>query len=208
MNQLRSKLITMCGRMPGKLEIVILFVSYRTRKQRCGIYFSIFLLCGLSMLSNALPIQAEQTSEYRLKVAFLYNFAAYTEWSDLHNQVLNLCIHGENPFGENLHHLQQKKINEYELVIRHTENIAELSGCQIVFITRSAANNLSEIINLLNGKPILTIADAPGSSQQGVVLNMTVKEGKVIFEANVAMAKKNGLKLSSQLLRFAVEVYQ
>jgi hypothetical protein len=37
---------------------------------------------------------------------------------------------------------------------------------------------------------------------------MSIKKGKVTFEANMASAKRNGLKLSSQLLRFASEVYQ
>ena len=209
LNQLMSNPIMMRDCIPlGKLEAVIFHISHRARKQVCGIYFLISLFWGVLILSHAPLIQAEQTAEYRLKVAFLYNFAVYTEWPDPHNKVLNLCIHGEDPFGENLQHIRHKKVNEHELLIRHTENIEDLPSCQIIFITRSAVNNLSDIINLLNGKPILTIADTPGSSQQGVVLNMIVKEGRVIFEVNIASAKKNGLKLSSQLLRFAIEVYQ
>lgn len=178
------------------------------RKSIIVIYFAILLLHSLLLLSYSPSVQAEHPSEYRLKVAFLYNFAAYTEWPNAHDPVLNLCIHGEDPFGENLQHIRQKRINEQELLIRHTKNIDELPGCQIVFITRSVVDNLGNIINVLNGKPILTIADTPGVGQQGVALNMAIKEGKVIFEANLAVARKSGLRLSAQLLRFATEVYQ
>jgi hypothetical protein len=208
LKQLISRLIVQCTRIPGKPATVISHDPNRHRRRSFIISCSALLACWYLLLSYSPIAQAQQPSEYRLKVAFLYNFAAYTEWPSLPEKVLNLCIHGDNPFGEDLQHLRQKKVNEYEIMIRQTNNVEELATCQIVFITRSAASNLSEIINKLNGKPILTIADTPGTSRQGVMLNMSIKEGKVTFEANDAMAKRNHLKLSSQLLRFATEVYQ
>lgn len=150
----------------------------------------------------------EQPSEYRLKVAFLYNFAAYTTWPTPPDHNLMLCIHGEDPFGENLQHLQGKKINEHDILIKYTRNIMDLPHCHIVFITQSVIDAVDDIIKQLQGMPILTIADSPGAGRQGVVLNMAIKEGKVTFEANIAMAKRNRLNLSSQLLRFASEVHQ
>ncbi|QOJ21070.1 MAG: YfiR family protein [Gammaproteobacteria bacterium] len=171
-------------------------------------HFAIRLLCCVSLLIPAPLIQAEQPSEYRLKVAFLYNFIAYTEWPEQHSVNLNFCIYGDDPFGEHLQHLRGKKTNEREIVIRHIKNIEDLTACQVVFISRSVVHNLHAILNQLNDKPILTVSDSPNASQQGVVINMSIKEGKVAFEANIASAKRNGLKLSSQLLRFASEVYQ
>lgn len=166
--------------------------------------FVFFLQLGIASSMHA----EEQPSEYRLKVAFLYNFAAYTTWPDPPNQDLTLCIYGDDPFGENLQHLQGKKINEHDILIKHTKNLMDLPDCQMVFITQSVVNEVDGIIKNLQGMPILTIADSPGTGRQGVVLNMTIKEGKVTFEANIAMAKRNGLNLSSQLLRFASEVFQ
>ncbi|HMV13198.1 MAG TPA: YfiR family protein [Nitrosomonas sp.] len=52
------------------------------------------------------------------------------------------------------------------------------------------------------------MADSPGACHQGVILNMNVNNEKVTFEANLMMAKKAGLNLSSQLLRLATEIYQ
>jgi hypothetical protein len=168
------------------------------------VIFVLFLQLGIASSIHA----EEQASEYRLKVAFLYNFAAYTTWPDPPDRDLALCIHGEDPFGANLQHLQGKKINEHDILIKHTRNVMDLPDCHIVFITHSAINAVDGIIKHLEGMPILTIADSPGVARQGVVLNMAIKEGKVTFEANIAMAKRNGLNLSSQLLRFASEVYR
>ncbi len=169
--------------------------------------FSILVLC-CSLLMHSSWTQAEQPSEYRLKVAFLYNFMAYTEWPGQQSVNLNFCIYGDDPFGEHLQHLRGKKTNEQEIVIRHTKNIEDLAACQVVFISRSMVHNLNAVLNQLNDRPILTVSDSPNASLQGVVINMSIKEGKVAFEANIASAKRNGLKLSSQLLRFASEVYQ
>lgn len=194
-----------------------------TNKQWKGVIFTNSRRLTRRLLASCLTIMAvfclltsyqpyahaeEQPSEYRLKVAFLYNFAAYTTWPNPPDRDLALCIHGEDPFGANLQHLQGKKINEHDILIKHTRNIMDLSDCHIVFITLSAINAVDGIIKHLEGMPILTIADSPGAGRQGVVLNMAIKEGKVIFEANIAMAKRNGLNLSSQLLRFASEVYR
>ncbi|MGZ0017982.1 YfiR family protein [Nitrosomonas sp. wSCUT-2] len=166
--------------------------------------FSLLLqLCTPSFL-----YAEEQPSEYRLKVAFLYNFAAYTTWPNPPDRNLTLCIHGEDPFGQNLQHLHGKKINEHDILIKYTRNIIDLTDCHMVFITQSVIKDVDDIIKQLQGMPILTIADSPGAGRRGVVLNMAIKEGKVTFEANIAMAGKNRLNLSSQLLRFASEVHQ
>ncbi len=172
----------------------------------CSISF--LLLCWLFSANHVSLAQVDQPSEYRLKVAFLYNFAIYTEWPSLRHAAFHLCIHGEDPFGEHLQHLQQKKVNDRKILIQYTKGIEDLFDCQIVFITRSVSDDLENIINSLDGKPILTISDSSGSDRRGVALNMTVKEGKITFVANVTVAKKAGLNFKSQLLRFASEVYR
>ena len=171
-------------------------------------YFPILSLCLFLFASYSALVHAEQPSEYRLKAAFLYNFFIYTEWPNLPDQTLNLCIYGEDPFGENLQYVKSRKAHEREIVVRHTKNVDDLSGCQVVFISKSHIANLGSIMKRLGGLPILTIADVPDVGQQGVILNMAIKEGKITFEANLAATKRNGLKLSSQLLRFATKVYQ
>ncbi len=187
---------------------VAAFLGKDLNKNRFHPYhFSILALCCLSLIHSPW-IHAEQSSEYRLKVAFLYNFIAYTEWPERHSINLIFCIYGDDPFGEHLQHIRGKKTSEQEIVIRHTKNIEDLVSCQVVFISRSVIHDLNTILNQLNDKPILTVSDSPNASRKGIVINMSIREGKVAFEANIASAKRNGLKLSSQLLRFASEVYQ
>ena len=99
-------------------------------------------------------------------------------------------------------------VNDRAITIHRTNNIDRLDSCQLVFISRSSIDNLKAVINTLQGKPVLIVADSPGTIQQGVTLNMEIKDEKVTFEANLKVARKASLNLSSQLLRFATSVLQ
>ncbi|MXS82845.1 YfiR family protein [Nitrosomonas oligotropha] len=166
------------------------------------------LLCGacLALSSNA---HADEAAEYTLKAAFLYNFAIFTSWPDRTTDNFNLCIYGKDPFSQDLDSLMRKKnINERKVIIHRMNTIDQLDRCQLVFISRAAIGDLAGVIHSIQDKPVLTVADSPGVSEQGVVLNMNVKNDKITFEANLNRARKAGLNLSSQLLRLATEVHQ
>ncbi|MDV6342595.1 YfiR family protein [Nitrosomonas sp. Is24] len=166
------------------------------------------LLCSASiaLASNA---HADESGEYMLKAAFLYNFAIFTSWPERSMDNFNLCIYGKDPFNRDFDSLMQKKnVNERKVIIHRINTTDRLDQCQLVFISRSAIGDLAGVINSIKDKPVLTVADSPGVSEQGVVLNMNVKDDKITFEANLNRARKAGLNLSSQLLRLATEVHQ
>jgi hypothetical protein len=164
------------------------------------------LLVALLILPGA--ARADTLAEYRLKAAFLLNFVTFTEWPAGVGNALNLCIFGPDPFGDNLDKLQGKSVAGRILVVRRTNSVSSLADCQVVFITRLVSGSLPRVLDYLDGKPVLTIADTPGAARQGVALNMDTEQSKVTFEANLGAARGNGLGLSSKLLRLAREVYQ
>lgn len=172
-------------------------------------FAKLYLLLYWVIISYSSPALAEETPEYTLKAAFLYNFSIFTTWPDHSIDTFNLCIYGKDPFGMDLDTLMQKKrINDRTISIHRTNDIDHLDSCQLVFVSRLSIGNLKNVINTLQDKPVLIVADSPGAIQQGVALNMEVKDEKITFEANLKAARKAGLNLSSQLLRFATAVLQ
>ncbi len=165
------------------------------------------LLCGFAPVNYLPSAHAEQLSEYRLKTAFLYNFATFTQWPENNQSEFNVCIYGQNPFNGHLDNLQEKKISDRPINVSFRQFPDSLDDCQLVFVSRSEIPNLKRILEALDDKPILTIADTPNACQKGVALNMGIEEGKVIFEANLVAAEAVGLSFSSQLLRFAKKIY-
>lgn len=151
---------------------------------------------------------ADELPEYRLKAAFVYNFALFTEWPAAAGNTLHLCVFGPDPFGAELDGLQGKAVGERRIALQRKIGLDGLKGCDIVFIPPAAAAQLPRVLQALEGQPVLTVADSTGAARQGVALNMAVSQNKVSFEANLKAARAAKLNLSSKLLRLATEVIQ
>ncbi|EHQ52807.1 hypothetical protein ECTPHS_08953 [Ectothiorhodospira sp. PHS-1] len=181
-------------------------------RPRLGDVQQMRMLTRLLCLSFFLCLPTQGTtgpySEYQLKAAFLYNFALFTEWPDQVGDTLYLCVHGRDPFGEDLAKLDHRSVGTRTILTRHTLTLTELQSCQMVFISSAAIGQLPQILGTLEGAPVLTVADTPGAMRQGVALNMVRQHNRIAFEANLMAARAHGLNLSSRLLRLATEVEQ
>lgn len=147
-------------------------------------------------------------NEKALKVAFLYNFALFTEWPPAVGSTLNLCILGTEPFGKELEELQGKAVGARSLALQRKASGAPLKGCHVLFVSAQAIGDLARVLEEVRASPVLTVADSPGAARQGVALNMVVVQNRITFEANLLAARSAGLGLSSKLLRVATEVIQ
>jgi hypothetical protein len=165
-------------------------------------------LWALATIGMALAAHGEGLPEYRLKAAFLYNFAAYAEWPAELGGTLNLCIYGRDPFGTEADALNGKKVGQRTLAVYRKLQADALKGCQLVFIANASSEQVRHVLDVLRGLPVLTVADTPGALQYGVTLNMNLTQDRVTFEANQRAAREVRLDLSSRLLRLATEVQQ
>ena len=163
---------------------------------------------GLALIAFAPAALSDDLPEYRLKAAFLYNFALFTEWPAGIGSTLTLCVYGQDPFGAEIDALQGKPVGDRHMVVRRVISVEGLTACQVVFITDSSGDGISRALSALRGATVLTIADAPGAAKRGVALNMNVVNNKITFEANLTAARAANVKLSSKLLSLATEVLQ
>jgi YfiR/HmsC-like len=172
---------------------------------RHGPSFAPWLL-SLLLLSLAPRAWSDGLPEYRLKAAFLYNFAMFTEWPPQVGNTLNVCVYGEDPFGPEIDGLEGKAVGERRIVVHRRTSIESLKGCQVVFVASSAASTLPNVTASLRGNAVLIVADSPGAANQGATLNISVVMGRTTFEANLEAARNAKLVLSSKLLRLATKV--
>jgi hypothetical protein len=163
---------------------------------------------GLALAAFAPAALSDDLPEYRLKAAFIYNFALFTEWPAEVGSTLNLCVYGRDPFGEELDALQGKAVGDRRIVVSRITNLEGLTACQVVFIVGPSGDGIARVLSSLRGASVLTIADAPGAAQQGVALSMSVVKNKITFEANLTAARAANVKLSSRLLSLATQVLQ
>ncbi|HQS33181.1 MAG: hypothetical protein B7X59_01185 [Polaromonas sp. 39-63-203] len=166
------------------------------------------LLLGSISLWFVPAVMSQELSEYKLKAAFLYNFAAFTEWPPHVGSVLNLCVYGRDPFDAEIDGLNGKSIGQRKIVVQRKNNSGTATGCQIVFIADAEIDQLPRLLDSLRGLPALTVTESRGGARQGAALNMNLVHGKVTFEANLVAARAAGLHLSSRMLSLATEVIQ
>ena len=169
-------------------------------------------LCALALtfawLIAAPLARSEDLPEYRLKAAFLYNFAAFTEWPAELGPTLAICVYGPDPFANEIDPLNGKVAGSRRIELHRKSTLEALRECQVVFVAAPVIGQMPRLLDTLGGLPILIVADSPGAIRQGVMLNMTVVQGRVTFEANLVAARDARLNLSSKLLRLATEVIQ
>ena len=169
------------------------------------------LLVGLfALLSGLPPTQADNGSEYRLKAAFLYNFAKYVEWPPgafaSADAPLLICIAGANPFGDALASLSGKTVESHPVEVRPIPAATGLEPCHIVFVGRAEQGRFKGLLAKLGRLPILMVSDIDGFAQAGGMIGLVETEQGIRFNINLAVTRQAGLKLSSQLLKLATIV--
>ncbi len=152
--------------------------------------------------------QVNPLNEYQLKAAFLFNFAKFVDWppstfSDVQSPI-NLCILGDDPFGDALDELVHGKIiNAREIAIRRTRKVEELKACHVVFISDSEDRRLPDIFDDLKASSALTVGESPEFAERGGGIQFYMDEGRVRFSINVDAVRRAHVTVSSKLLALA-----
>ena len=176
--------------------------------KRSFYHFLFALYLGFCLPVSHSVAMADSMVEYQVKAAFIYNFMAFTHWPDSTGQTINLCVYGEDYFGQEIDKLQNRSINNRHIKVTRIAELDQLKACQAIFFSKSVSSQLSSILNDLQNEPILTLADSPNATAQGIAINMSLVNEKIVFEINLTKVRASGLDISSKLLQLATKVHQ
>lgn len=139
--------------------------------------------------------------EYIVKGGFLYNFGVYVDWPEAPDPFI-IGVLGEDPFGEVLDEIaRRKKLKGAPIQIRRFKDVSEYSPVHLLFVAEPEM--LPAAMEKIGDNPVLIVADTEGAARRGATINFYIEQDKVRFEVNREAATRKGLKISSQLLRFA-----
>jgi len=181
------------------------FIPNQTRRSPKKLFCVFFAALTFVSGGPRLLAQPAISREYQIKAAFLFNFAQFVEWpaTAFTNAEAPLCIGvlGEDPFGTALEQtVLGETVHSRKLIVRHSRRVEDLTACQLIFISKSEKGRLAEILSKLDGREALTVSEIDGFARRGGVINFYLDGNKVRFEINPAIAQREGLKMSSQLL--------
>lgn len=161
-----------------------------------------------------------ESLESQIKTAYVFNLVKFTEWPDGvgSDGKLKLCVAGNNVLDGALAMLEGRKAGRHELHVVHytSESLlaaqpnaaSALKGCKVLFVGGSERRRFSSIINSLADSPVLTISDIDDFATNGGCIGLRYREGRIIFEVNLASVQRSKLHLPGQLLNLASAIFR
>lgn len=158
---------------------------------------------------EARPVRGpEETREYQIKSAFLFNFTKYVKWpasafKDARAPLV-VAVIGKDPFGPMLDKdCGGKTANGRKIVVKRFPSVDRLEACHLLFVPASEADNGALIARRYAGSSVLIVGESKGFAEHHGLINFYIEKKKVNFEVNVASVKREKLAISSQLLKLA-----
>jgi len=155
-----------------------------------------------------LQAQPAPSLEYRVKAAFLFNFAQFVDWPattfPLADSPLIIGILGDDPFGTYLDEtVAGEAVAGHPLVVQRYRNHTDLRPCHILFVHARYPGRIADLYRTVPVTGLLTVGDSPDFLGQGGMIRFYRKAGKVRLQINPEVARAAGLTISSKLLRIA-----
>lgn len=174
-----------------------------------AINLAALIFLALALISNR--GSAQTSREYQIKAAFVFNFAEFTDWPpeafENKDSPLVIGILGTDPFGSVLDEtVRNEKVRGHRLTVERYRTVEEIRTCHILYIGQSEASHLDQVLDALQGKPVLTVSDIEGSAPRGVMIRFLTEKNKIRLRINVEAARAVRLTISSKLLRAAAEI--
>lgn len=141
----------------------------------------------------------------KLQPFFIYNFIKQIEWPSSTGDFV-IGVVGQSEITAELVKLSKtKKVNDRKIVVKHFSSVSDISACHILFVPASHTSSLQKAIEKLGSSSTLVITEAEGAISQGAAINFVIRESRQRFQVSKENASKKGVKISSYLIKLAVQ---
>ena len=147
---------------------------------------SIVLFSGVHSSTAASPRVSE---EYRVKLAFVYNFTKFIQWPDSaftkDTDPFVIGLVGDDPFASLIDdNLKNQTVGSRRIEIRRFPGTGKearkgMEDCHLLFVNLPEAKDLAEVVALLKKTPALTIGDKDGFAGSGGLIEFYLLDGIV-----------------------------
>jgi hypothetical protein len=166
-----------------------------------------------------------QDREYHIKAAFLYNLTKFVDWPENKisdpNEPITIGVVGKDLFADAFDSMADKHVKGKKLLIKKFQGLSQLRSqidsdsdllhrnidswreCHLLFICSSESKDFQEILKSIAGYSVLTVGEIENFIDAGGVVNLVPKQERTIFEVNLVAARREHLRINSDVLRLA-----
>ncbi len=149
-----------------------------------------------------------QVNNQKIHSIFIYNFAKYTQWpTNTQSGDFVIEVLGRSALADELERVvANKTVGSQRIVVRRITSPDQISASHIVVVPSSESRHFEAVQARLKGKPSLLITEKPGLGQKGSGINFVIREDKWSYELNQASLAENGLKVSVEISKLAINI--
>lgn len=148
-------------------------------------------------------------SDQMIKLAFVYNFAKFTDWPQRSapKGMVDLCVAADDAEHDAaMKGLAGRQVRGLPLRVRPITQIADLSGCQVVYAPDRDPRQIAEIAQAARQAGVLSVSDHSAFLRLGGMITLVEGQGRLQFEVDQDAALRSGVQLNAQLLKLARNV--
>lgn len=165
------------------------------------------LLIVLLMPGQLATTLAEKTDPHSLIAALSYNFAKYASWPEhvAGSDTVELCYFSKR-LKNSFDALKEKPIYDKPVSAKLLTKIEQSDACHLVFVKNGERHLVQRLFVHLADRPVLTVSDIAGFIDEGGMIEIVKVKNNFRFKVNMKQLDKAQLKMSSQVLKLAVDV--
>ncbi|WP_351189049.1 YfiR family protein [Shewanella sp. TB4-MNA-CIBAN-0142] len=155
-----------------------------------------------------LPQVSMAQNVFELKAALTYNFAKFTQWPEVRldaQSAWKICYFN-NQYHDSFMGLSDKTLFTQSVMIIQLSDTSKIEQCDVVFIDANSRDITHRLLLTVENKAILTVSDITSFAMQGGMIEIVEQDKRLQFKVNMQVLEKSGLKISSQVLKLALEV--
>lgn len=154
--------------------------------------------------------RATASREYKVKIAYLYNFTKYVTWPEESfaesPREFVIGVLGPDPLGKTIDKLAQvKRVGDRRVQVRRIATPSEYTHCQLLFVSRdTSAETRTQIVNKLRKAPVMIVGETPGFAEAGAtVCFFHGADDTIGLRVNMDAVNRSRLRINAQLLKIA-----
>lgn len=168
---------------------------------RWGVAAWPLVFCLLSSRSLAGP-----PVEHRVKAACILSFMKLIKWpAEAHETDTSpvvVAVIGRDPYGSLLEQtFAGKTVRGRAIRVERHDRVEGLKPCHVLLVSSENGGGTEAILQAARRHSTLTIGELEDFAARGGMIRFFVKDEEVRFEINNEAARRQGLEISSKLLR-------
>jgi hypothetical protein len=172
------------------------------------------LTCLLLFFTTPLTVgasDARQEARNQIYAAYLFNFAKFTQFSNIHQSTINICVFGQGGINNYILTANQQFVGSNQvrvLIYPQFESNLNYKHCQFSYINDERDVQKRQIVAYFSKTHALLFSALPKFIKHGGHIQFTEINDRVSFYFLASVISQHPYKISSQVLALGQQAHE